>query len=496
MVHFNDNACSLIHTPTTALNLTVDEASGFAFFRAKTVVEIQGVFRSSLWEQLVLQISHQEPAILHAAIAVGIVHRDQSDTQAARQSVFYHGLDKRQSAGLKQYVKAIGFLRTMIDGVHEVGDERANDIAMMCCLLFVCLELLWGKQMSALNHLGTGLKILTSRGPSTLGKRSTLMLKPKSEDLVDQLSGAFARLDFESTMFGQRSPHLHVMPSGPANQHLYVPSSFETIFEARRYMDILSSAMLRFRGQLLEIVSQSAPEAPLDPLFRYLWDHASIRSIDLADYPSLFSELGILRDNLAVWSSALEAFKVTLGTRRGELPSLILLELQHFYTHFLLSTCQITKEMICDNFNDLFDKVIQLARQYLELQSAEGNTIPVFALDSGIIPSLYLTAYKCRCPRIRREAISLMAQAPCQEGMWDGKVVAKFMTQVTELEEGRANTFVLESSDVKEEARCSDALVLFHSDRVGWGRLLCARYCHESDGQLVMWEKQFQLLAE
>ncbi|KAG4427536.1 hypothetical protein IFR05_016979 [Cadophora sp. M221] len=498
MPQFNNTALSLIYTPTTASNLTTDEASGFAFFRARTVFEIQGVFRSSLWERLVLQISHQESAILHAAIAVGIVHRDQSDTQAARQNAFYHGLDKRQSAGLRQYVKAIEFLRTRIDAVHEAGDEKANDVALMCCLLFVCLELLWGKQMSALNHLGTGLKILTSRGPSALGKGGTLKLKPQSEDLVDQLSGSFARLDFESTMFGQRSPRLHFMPSGLSNRRLYVPSSFESIFEARRYMDILSSAMLRFRGRLLEIVSQTPlpPEVPLDPLFRYLWDHASTRSVDLTDYPAVFSELGVLRDNLAVWSSALETFKATLRTHQDQLPSLILLELQHFYANFLLSTCQTTKEMVCDSFNDQFDKVVRLARQYLELQFAEGKTTPVFALDSGIIPALYLTAYKCRCPSIRREAISLMAQAPCQEGMWDGKVVAKFMNQVTELEEGRASTAVLDSSDVKEKARCSDALVLFHSERVGWGRLLCARYCHESDGQLVMWEKQFQLLVK
>ncbi|KAH7351264.1 hypothetical protein BKA65DRAFT_255215 [Rhexocercosporidium sp. MPI-PUGE-AT-0058] len=495
-VQLNDYVHSLTYNPTISLKLTAEETRAFAFFRESTVFQIQGAFRSSLWEQLVLQISHQEPAVLHAAIAVGIVHRDQGATQAVRQNAFYHGLDKRQSAGLRQYVKAIGFLRIRIDEVRETGDERANDVAMMCCLLFVCLELLWGKQMIALNHLGTGLKILTSRGPQTLGRGNTLNLKPKSEDLVDQLSSSFARLDFESTMFGQRSPHLHIMPSGTTNRPLYVPSSFQSTFEARRYMDILSSGMLRFRGRLLEIGSQLSPEVPLDPLFQYLWDHASTRSIDLTAHPALFSELGILRDNLAVWSASFQEFKITHGTRQDQLPSLILLELQYFYAHFLLSTCQSTKEILCDTFNKDFDKVVRLARQYLELQSAERSTIPVFALDSGIIPALYLTAYKCRCPRIRRKAISLMIQAPCQEGMWDGKVIAKFMTQVAELEEGRACTFVLESSDVKEEARCSDALVLFHSERVGWGRLICARYCHESDGELVMWEEQFQLLAE
>ncbi|KAL2071150.1 hypothetical protein VTL71DRAFT_12385 [Oculimacula yallundae] len=467
-------ALSLLNSPSTSLELDAEECRGFAFFRERTVFEIKGAFRSSLWEQIALQISQREPAVLHAAVAVGIVHRDQSATQVARKNAFYHGLDKRQCAGLKQYVKAIEHLRIRIDSMLESGIEEANEVAMMCCLLFVCLELLWGRQMTALTHLGTGLKILTGRRPLRLGSGNTIILKPRSEDLVDQLLESFARLDFESTMFGQRSPHLHILPSGSMNQRLIVPSTFESLSEARRYMDILSSLMLRFRGQLLETTSQILPEEALDPISRYLQDHASTRIIDLADHPALFKDLTMLRDNLAVFSSALKTTKATIGARQDTVHPLILLELQHFYAHFLLSTCQTTREILCDTFNPLFEKVVHLSKQYLALQSTEGNIIPVFALDSGIIPALYLTAYKCRCPRIRREAISLMNRAPCQEGMWDGKLVAKFMTQVVKLEESRAGKPVFESSDIGEEARCSDVLVLFHTEKVGWGRLLCA----------------------
>ncbi|KAK0102282.1 hypothetical protein ONS95_005904 [Cadophora gregata] len=487
---------SITYTPTIALDLASGEAQGFVFFRENTVFEIQGAFRSNLWEQLVLQVCHQEPAVLHAAIAVGIVHRDQSDTQVARQNAFYHGLDKRQANGLRQYVKAIEFLRQRIDDVREPGDERANDVAMMCCLLFVCLELLWGKSMTALNHLDTGLKILTSRVSQTLGHKNTLKLKPTSENLVDQLSASFTRLDFESTMFGQRAPHLHVTSSGVIDQKLHVPSKFESILEARRYMDMLSNGMLRFRGKLLEIGSQCTPAIPLELLFRYLWDHASTRSINFEDHPLLLCELGELGESLSVWSSAFDELKNRPRVQLDHMRSLILLELQHFYAYLLLSTCQTTKEVLCDNFNELFQRVVQLSKQYLDLQSTKSRATPVFALDSGIIPALYLTAYKCRCPRIRREAISLMIKAPCQEGMWDGKMIAKFMTKVVELEERRAGKFVLESSDVGEVARCSDILVLFHSERIGWGRLICARYRHESDGELVIWEEQFKLLDE
>lgn len=482
--------------PNISPPLTANEARGFDFFRNKTTSEIRGAFRSSLWEQIVLQLSHQEPAILHAVVAVGIVHRDQTATQDARKKAFYHGLDRRQAAGLQQYVKAIGFLRTRIDAAGESGHARAREVALLSCLLFVCLEMLWGKNMSALTHLGTGLKILTSQGTHGLAGANSLVLKGDHGDLMDELASAFVRLDCESTMFGNRTPQLHVLPSQKDIGGAYIPLSFRSIDEARSYMDMLSNGMLRFRGKLLEITAASVSATALTPLSRYLWDHASTRSIELGKYPHLLEALKSLQESYASWASALDSFKSKERKHSEDQPrSLILLELQYFYGYLLLSTCQTTREMVCDSFNDHFSKVIRLVNRYLS-SSTTTDSRPVFALDSGIIPALYLTAYKCRCPRLRREAISLMALAPCQEGLWDGRVIAKFMAEVVKLEESRAGKFVAECNDVVEEARCSDVLVLFHTERVGWGLLVCGRYCHESDGRLEIWEEEFLLSQE
>ena len=494
---FSPNQALLISPSRASMGLTGEESIGFDFFRKKTVFEIQGCFRSCLWESLVLQLSHQEPSILHAAIAVGSIHRKLTERDGAPQIMDVE--DPRQLLGLRQYVKAIGFLRTRI---NDLENQDSGYIALITCLLFICLEMLRGQRLAALSHLGTGLRILSSRAVSVgSSEPNALILKHDSQSIQDQLISVFARLDYESTMFGQRSPHFLLLPSPTLKSwDQSIPSTFSSLSEARQYLDSLASRVLRFRGQLLGIATETATVHNSDLGTRICWEHATTRSMDLSIHPTILAELRCLQDDLAVWSSALEAFKGKSDASEPEKVSkrATLLEIQHFYIYFLMSTCQSSKEKTCDSFDPLFKKIVSLASIYLQ----DSTTItpnndfarPIFTLESGVLPSLYLTAMKCRCPRTRRQAASLMSRASCQEGMWEGTLIAQFVERIADLEEARVNNgiFIRNSSDVSEEARCCD-VVLAASEDPTCGKLICARYCHESDGGLVVWEQEFPL---
>jgi hypothetical protein len=212
-------------------------------------------------------------------------------------------------------------------------------------------------------------------------------------------------------------------------------------------------------------------------------------------------ELRRLQNGFAVWTAAFEAFKEQIpGSSRDEdFKTRTLLEIQHFYTYFLISTCQTTKERYCDSFDDLFKRIVSLASVYLLGptigKSAEQSAHrPIFTLESGIIPSLYLVAMKCRCPQTRRQAISLLYNTSCQEGMWEASLIAQFVERIADLEESRIDhgNAILEASDVSEKARFCDVL-LVESEDPACGKLICARYCHEKDGDLVVWEELFPL---
>lgn len=190
------------------IGLTEEESIGFDFFRSRTAVEIQGCFCSSLWDSLVLQITQHEASILHAAIAVGCAHRKYAERSISFPRTDVYG--QRQFFGLKQYLKVISFLRARI---NDLEDPESSRIALTTCLLFICPEMFRGQRVGAINHLATGLNILASWTVSESNAASSaLVLRHDSEDLKDQLVSIFARLDYDSTMFGQRSPRFSLYP--------------------------------------------------------------------------------------------------------------------------------------------------------------------------------------------------------------------------------------------------------------------------------------------
>lgn len=109
---------------------TAKEVRAFAFFQQKTVPELCGIFGSAFWDRVILQATHQEPAIKHAAIALAGYHEvyDEGNIPA-------HG-GCRNDFALEQYMRSIRFLVKP----EDQKSEKSTEVAMMTCILFVCLE--------------------------------------------------------------------------------------------------------------------------------------------------------------------------------------------------------------------------------------------------------------------------------------------------------------------------------------------------------------------
>jgi hypothetical protein len=50
------------------------ERHSFYYFRTKTVGDITGIFASEFWNRLVLTVSHSEPTVRHALLALSSIH--------------------------------------------------------------------------------------------------------------------------------------------------------------------------------------------------------------------------------------------------------------------------------------------------------------------------------------------------------------------------------------------------------------------------------------
>lgn len=495
----DSNSSRLVHLPPEISggghrSLTEAEWQGFEFFRCHTAHELPGNFHSALWEQLVLQLSRREPAILHAAIAVGAMHRGcqgrSPSLVACRPEIPF---------ALTEYTKALSRLRTRLVGSDDHQD--CAEVALVACLLFICLEMLQGNRPGAIAHLRTGLRILagSSRKVVVYGCQPGLASFSSTSALLDDhLSPVFGRLDYEATMFGEQSPSLSLTypPRKQGdNPTLYSPQTFSNLSEARRYLDILASSLLYFRGELLNLATTYLKTSNWKTTDWATWhclQHAHIKMVDLRQRSHLSARLDELKLALSQWFSA---FKLLAAS--GTCKAAIHLEIQHFYLSFLLFTCRTTYEVDCDAYIAEFARIVFLARTFMA--DNDGPGLPTFTLESGILPSLYLISAKCRDPRIRREAIALLSRADCQEGMWEGPLFARFMEQVVALEEGAvcaatAGDGVEKAGDIPESARFCD-VVLAATEEVGYGRLVCGRFDHGTgDGEFMISEKVFWAL--
>ncbi len=76
--------------------------------------------------------------------------------------------------------------------------------------------------------------------------------------------------------------------------------------------------------------------------------------------------------------------------------------------------------------------------------------------------------------------------------MWEGGLIAGFAERIADLEEARAldrNEFG-EVGEIDEVARFCDVCLAVTPDPT-MGKLICARYCHEIGGGLMVWDEWF-----
>ena len=151
--HYNDasNLCypDLNHTNIILFNnpnpnhlASEEERRCFNFFRSRTSVQISGFFSSEIWDRLILQATHYEPAIRHAVLALGSLHeRFLEEDQSLRKPTW-----SRDEGGfaLEHYNLAIQSL------MNPVNSGRLNiDVCLIACMLFCSFEVRYSMTTSS-----------------------------------------------------------------------------------------------------------------------------------------------------------------------------------------------------------------------------------------------------------------------------------------------------------------------------------------------------------
>lgn len=396
------------------------ECRYFDWFQCRTATKLPGIFGSPFWERLVLQASLTEPAVLHAALALGSAHRSSPSMQITKRSSVP---DEQEQFTLRHYSKAIRHLRPRVDD-HSKASLR---VALVSCALFVCLEFLSGRYQTGYKHMRSGIDLLREMKQSSdtaCEAHSQTNLFNASVD--NWLSDVFSRLSLSAILLGNDHPAYNpilMLPGdcGPP------PPIFENITQARRRLDHLMGDVLLLSDHCR------------------LFSHGT-HSVELPQ--EAFSTQNRILSDLDAWNTAYTASRVQVVAEMGAHGEVAypILHRTHTFVRLMTATCLLNgNEMGYDEHMSSFLEIIRYSVDLLvsvaDLQRANKayvhrTDVPPFVADRGWILPLYFTALRCRNHRIRLQAVQLLHASKCREGIWDSEIAASMSKEVMNLEEG------------------------------------------------------------
>ena len=459
-----------------------EEKDYFEWFRCRTAIKLPGSFVSRFWDTLLFQASSNEPAVLHAVLALSSVHK-RGTVDPSRQSIPENSSNEQERYTLKHYVKAIDHLKP-----HFSTKDRASfRVALITCVTFVYLEFLRGHFRTAQVHLQNGLKILRETHLFSNGNDGIFRSKPCLESTDDWIVEAFSRLHLQVELFKHAYQHPCLILQSPS------PETQTFVFHS------INEAWQRI-GHLLNGIFHLTHLARQQAACECVRNHLLL----LADQRRI-------RTELARWLEMYEAFKKPLqglGPAQEE-KAYQLLYTYHTMTSIMLATCLRPSDELA--FDLHAEQFVLLIRQLTVLWTTASTISPVRAVpgdmsrsvvDMGWIPVLYYTAVKCRVHRIRLQAIRMLESTSHREGIWDAKTAACVARKVMQMEEGdfykdvdTADDFSLSSSPrlqdlslptLPESYRIRDIEVVLSGDPMDRILLFCVQRQEDIDCRVLI----------
>jgi hypothetical protein len=376
----------------------MEERRALDFFRRHTAHQFPGYFPDSFWNCL-LQLSHSEPAIRHAIVAVGSMHEQYEIFGMASDALAESLPGSTHRFGVLEYNKATSSLVKRLS-----SDPNSILVTVAACLLFISIEFLRGEIDLGLNHLHSGLNILKTwrDGPES----------PSESSMVEEeLLPVFERLSMVSSLFGRPAYQLY----GAKGETPSVDVTFDSLSGARKSLVTLVNLSLQFIYSVL----------PRKNRFEVTFE----------DVVQQYHLENLLRQ----WERSFKTLSMEKQWIQLEQRSVSVLLIQQTCILIWLLTSLSPNETSYDEHKVLFESVINLASVRLTDAFADPyarDRLPsTFSFEMQLIAPLYFVAIKCRVGWIRRKAIALLYKMSRKEGPWDSGRSAKVAERVMDLEE-------------------------------------------------------------
>ncbi|RDW65855.1 uncharacterized protein DSM5745_09594 [Aspergillus mulundensis] len=363
--------------------VTTDERRCYSYFQHYTVPTLSDSFDSRLWQEVLCHMSQSDPAVYHAVIALSAVHQD-SETHGMPLP----GQDLKNEWHLFA-LEQCGRSFALLSRRQSSQDPRFREVMLICCLLFVMIQLLRGQYDDAFLHLQSGLKVLNEAMVSDSSERP----------IAPCIVAAFANLEAQAVQYG-------ACKDFSANKGVAYPAgymdnltAFNNLSEARQAFDFLTSTAFRFVFLCKDLSEEEI-----------LTDYDFFQSQQL----QVLSQFGIFGHRFEPFCSC---STLPPDERRGA--DVLRIQLRSLGLQIRLAL--VRDETVLDCYNSEYEAHVNMI---VGLLSKYPVVRPTVVLEAGIISPLYFAALWCRDYSVRHRAIDILLSWPHREGAFDANWAA------------------------------------------------------------------------
>ena len=379
-------------------------------FFSKAAPDIAGFLDPTFWTVTVMQLAQTEPAIRYAAQAIGAMY-------ASTMKLAPDSESESDDFTIETYNKAI---RALVR--RKLNSDHRTIITLTSCVLFICLEVLRGKIATAIDHIHSGLKLISefSTTKNNTGNEpvSAYPTNPSDGSIIDDLKGMFSRLYLQASLSHCTQGNIWDGPAPYEEPASDSATTFGSLSEAR--------------DKLFSLATECV---------------AIIRPIMHAKYEEkvhfeMIARQRSLERLLRGWRRTFEssiAVKVSMSTTRLAAMGNVL-SIYAICMHLWVATSLSVSETTFDQYRHDFETVIALAESLLETgdTSEAGFAGAGFQFELGIIPPLQILGAKCRFPDLRQQILDLLKAAHWREGLFDSARSADFVELMRHIEDAGA----------------------------------------------------------
>ncbi|OLN82358.1 hypothetical protein CCHL11_09776 [Colletotrichum chlorophyti] len=375
---------------------------------------------TKFWSNYILPLAHYSDSVKHAVIALGVAHK------AFLENPLHDGEPSDPMMALsnlaaRQYQKAI------TETIQVMADPSSANvrITLICCIVFICFEIVTGRYDNAVQHLKSGSKVLESlRQAAVSNQRSSgSVVSLPDRPLVETVEKYFDQLCDITDLFtclGLWATKLIETDVIPDLSFFTWPET-ETENDVKKPFDSFSDARHQLYHVELMFDKYYPDFSPCDE--KGCWHAVPIKAP--FKFPETIGAKHEWEEALAcleIWCARFELFQKGLPEKldlkdREELKYLQFAQLSWQVLSKYRKACRLEKADMGE-----LTRIIDMAEDIT--LSKESTQRPTFSLEAVIVPTVsYICAF-CQNPDLERRIIDLLRQMKRRENMWDSQQLA------------------------------------------------------------------------